>query len=228
MLSSIDELIKSRDGALVEPEVKGFLKECSIDVPRSFIEIDLDTAAKKAGDIGYPLVLKVISRDILHKSDVGGVCVGLRDEQELRRAWNEIYVSIAHRCPSAKIEGFLIEEMAPRGVEVIVGALCDEQFGPTVMFGMGGVAIELLKDVSFRLAPIDEAGAVEMMQECKGFPLLTGYRGNPTKDIKAAAGVIVKVADIITGSKLLKEFEINPLLVHEDGCMALDARAISL
>ncbi|VAV84610.1 Acetyl-CoA synthetase (ADP-forming) alpha and beta chains, putative [hydrothermal vent metagenome] len=225
---SIDELIKDGVGSLVEPEVKGFLKECSIAVPRSFVEIDLEVAIVKAAEIGYPLVLKVVSRDIIHKSDVGGVAVGLRDEQELRRAWNEIYVSIAHRCPSAKIEGFLVEEMAPRGVEVIVGALRDEQFGPTVMFGMGGVAIELLKDVSFRLAPIDEAEAIEMMKECKGFPLLSGYRGNPAKDVKAAAGVIVKLADIITESKLVKEFEINPLVVHGDGCMALDARAILL
>jgi len=227
-LISIDELIKDGAGSLVEPEVKGFLKECSIAVPRSFVEIDLEVAIVKAAEIGYPLVLKVVSRDIIHKSDVGGVAVGLRDEQELRRAWNEIYVSIAHRCPSAKIEGFLVEEMAPRGVEVIVGALRDEQFGPTVMFGMGGVAIELLKDVSFRLAPIDEAEAIEMMKECKGFPLLSGYRGNPAKDVKAAAGVIVKLADIITESKLVKEFEINPLVVHGDGCMALDARAILL
>jgi len=227
-LVSIDELIKGRGGSLVEPEVKGFLKECSIAVPRSFVETDLEAALVKAAEIGYPLVLKVVSRDIIHKSDVGGVAVGLRDEQELRRAWNEIYISIAHRCPSAKIEGFLVEEMAPRGVEVIVGALRDEQFGPTVMFGMGGVAIELIKDVSFRLAPVDEAGAIEMMKECKGFPLLSGYRGNSAKDIKAAAGVIVKLAGIIAGSRLVKEFEINPLVVHDDGCMALDARVILL
>jgi len=227
-LTSIDELIKDGKGSLVEPEVKGFLKGCSIVVPRSFVEVDLDLAVKKAAEIGYPLALKVVSRDVIHKSDVGGVAVGLRDEQELRRAWNEVYVSIAHRCPSAKIEGFLIEEMAPRGVEVIVGALCDEQFGPVVMFGMGGVAVELLKDVSFRLAPLCEAEAIEMMKECKGFPLLSGYRGNPAKDFKAVAKVIVTLADIITESKLVKEFEINPLVVHDDGCMALDARAILL
>ena len=225
-MNSIDELIKGGKGSLVEPEVKGFLKQCSIAVPRSFVEADLEVAAIKAEEIGYPLVLKVVSRDVIHKSDVGGVAVGLRDEQELRRAWNEIYVSIAHRCPSAKIEGFLVEEMAPRGVEVIVGALVDEQFGPTVMFGMGGVAVELLKDVSFRLAPLTEQEAIKMMEECKGFPLLTGYRGNPAKDIEAVAGVIVKLAEIITESKLVKEFEINPLVVHDDGCMALDARAI--
>jgi acetyl-CoA synthetase (ADP-forming) len=227
-VKSIDDLLVDGKTSLVEPEVKGFLKECSIAVPRSFVEVDLDLAVPKAEELGYPLVLKIVSRDIVHKSDVGGVAVGLRDETELRRAWNEVYVSIAHRAQSATIEGFLIEEMAPRGVEVIVGALRDEQFGPTVMFGMGGVAIELLRDVSFRLAPLDEAGAIEMMKECKGFPLLSGYRGNPAKDVVAVAKVIVTLADIIAESKLVKEFEINPLVVHEKGCVALDARAILL
>lgn len=227
-MNSIDELLADGKGSLVEPEVKDFLRGFSVAVPRSFVEADLDKAAVRAEEIGYPLVLKVVSRDIIHKSDVGGVAVGLRDEKELRHAWNEMYVSIAEQQPFANIEGFLVEELAPRGVEVIVGALRDEQFGPAVMFGMGGVAVELIKDVSFRLAPLSEAEAIEMMKECKGFPLLTGFRGNPAKDIEAVAKVIVTLADIISESRLVKEFEINPLVVHEKGCIALDARAILL
>ena len=132
---------------------------------------------------------------------------------------------VADESPTAMIEGFMIEEQVPKGVEVIAGAVKDEQFGVVVMFGTGGVAVELMKDVSFRLAPIDRTEALEMMSEVKGFPLLTGFRGDTIKDVFAIADVLVKLAEIVEKTDGLKELEINPLMVYEEGVMAVDARA---
>src|SRR3990172_4972700 len=136
-----------------------------------------------------------------------------------------VAMDVADEKPMSVIEGFIIEEMVPRGVEVIVGAIKDEQFGTTVMFGTGGIAVELMKDVSFRLGPLDKDSALEMMSEVKGFPLLTGYRGDTVKDIESVAEVMVKLSQIVEGTNGIKELEINPLMVYEKGVLAVDARA---
>lgn len=210
---------------LVEPEAKEILRLASIRVPKFHVVKDVTGAVEMANKIGYPLVLKIISPDIIHKSDIGGVALGLKDGKEIEERWSMMILNIADEKPMAMIEGFLVEEMVPKGVEVILGAIKDEQFGPVVMFGVGGVAVELMKDVSFRLAPLDKKEAIEMIGEVKGFPLLTGFRGDTIKDLDTVAETIVTLSKIIEETDGLKELEINPLIVYEQGAVAVDARA---
>ncbi|HAO92572.1 MAG: hypothetical protein A2X99_01850 [Deltaproteobacteria bacterium GWB2_55_19] len=211
---------------LPEPDAKEILRLSGVPVPRSFVAKDLSGAVEIARKIGYPLVLKVVSPDIPHKSDVGGVALGIRNAKELEEKWAEMVLNVADESATSMIEGFLVEEMAPKGAEVIIGAVRDEQFGPLIMFGTGGVAVELMKDVSFRLGPLSKKEAIGMMTEVKGFALLTGYRGETFKDIEAVAEIILMVSHIMEEVGALKELEINPLLVYERGVMAVDARAV--
>ncbi len=228
-LNAIERLVKDslsieREN-LVEPDAKEVLRLVGIPVPRFEVVKDVNVAIEEGGKIGYPLVLKLVSPSVVHKSDVGGVRTGLRGPGEIEDAWSEIILRVADEMPMAMIEGFIIEEMVDPGVEVIVGAVKDPQFGVTAMFGTGGVAVELMKDVSFGLAPMDEEEALKMMREVKGFPLLDGYRGAPRCDIKAVARTLVTVSKVVEATDGLKALEINPLIVYGDGVMAVDARA---
>jgi len=216
-----DEGIKS----LVEPEVKEILRRYSIPVPEGRPVRELPDALEAAAGIGYPVVLKLVSRDVSHKTDVGGVALGLESAEELEGAWNDMLFEVSDRAPTARVEGFLVEKMAERGVEVIAGAVRDEQFGPAVMFGIGGVAVELMKDVSFRLAPVERDEAVSMIKELRGYPLLTGYRGAAPCDLDALADVIVKLSGILGAEDGMREIEINPLIAYGKGLIAVDARA---
>ena len=220
----VKEVLSLGRAALVEPEAKEILRLSSVPVPRFVLAKDMTDAVEATDKIGYPVVLKLVSPDIVHKSDVGGVALGIKNSRELEQRWSEMILTVADETPTALIEGFLVEEMVPKGAEVIVGAVRDPQFGPVVMFGTGGVAVELMKDVSYRLAPVTREEAFEMMGEVKGFPLLTGFRGGTVKDLGAIADVIMKVAEIIEKVDGLKELEINPLVVHERGAVAVDAR----
>lgn len=218
--------LKSGGHFLTEPEAKGLLRSYSIPVPRSRVVKDAIEAVKAADDIGYPIVLKIVSPDILHKTEAGGVAIGIKDGKELRKRQAMMVFELADEYPTANIEGFLVEEMAPKGVEVIAGVVRDEQFGPLVMFGTGGIAVELMRDVSFRLAPLTKDEVMGMIAEVKGYPLLTGFRGDTAKDIDALADTIIKLSEIVMELEGIKEIEINPLIVHESGAVAVDARAV--
>jgi len=227
---SMDRIVKEALSVgrkvLVEPEAKEVLRLASFPLPRSKAVKDVAGAIDAAREIGFPVALKLISPDIMHKSDAGGVFLNIMDEQEIEEKWSQIILGVADDYPTALIEGFLIEEMVKKGAEVIIGAVRDEQFGPLIMFGTGGVAVELMKDVSFRLGPLSKKEAIGMMTEGKGFALLTGYRGETFKDIEAVAEIILMVSHIMEEVGALKELEINPLLVYERGVMAVDARAV--
>lgn len=227
---AIDRIVKEalslEKRVLTEPEAKEILSFSSISVPKHSLVKDVTGAIEAAETIGYPVVLKVVSPDITHKSDVGGVILGVKDSQELIERWSQIILCVADENPVAVIEGFLVEEMVPRGAEVIIGAVKDEQFGTYVMFGIGGIAVELVKDVSFRLGPVTRDEAFEMISEVKGYPLLTGFRGSGLKDLGAIADCIVKLSKIVDETDGLKELEINPLMVYGHGAIAVDARAV--
>jgi len=210
---------------LTEPETKEILRACGIPVPRFVVAKDVAGALEAAEEIGYPLVMKIISPDIPHKSDFGGVAIGIKDADEVEEKWSQMFLSVAMENPMAVIEGFIIEQMAPKGVEVITGVVRDAQFGPVAMFGIGGVSVELMKDVSFRLSPVDEKEALEMMGEVKGWPLLRGFRGATPKDVAAVAQVIAKLVRLVEKTGGLREIEINPLIVYDEGVIAVDARA---
>jgi len=222
----VKEVLCLGRASLIGPEAMEILSLSSVAVPRFVLVKDMVEAIEATAKIGYPLALKIVSPDLTHKSDVGGVALGIRNRSELEQRWSEMILTVADEMPTALIEGFLIEEMVPKGVEVIVGAIRDSQFGPVVMFGIGGVAVELMKDVSYRLAPVTREEAFEMMGEVKGFPMLTGYRGGGVKDLGVIADVIMKVGSIIENVDGLKEFEINPLVVYDKGAVAVDARGV--
>ncbi len=211
---------------LLEPEAKCICKQYSIPVPEGIVVKDIDEAVKYAGKIGYPLVLKIVSKDIIHKTDVGGVITNIVDEYSLRRAFNSIVNNVRLNAPSAHIDGFLIEKMYESSIELIVGMNRDIQFGPVVMFGVGGVFVEVYQDTSFRLAPLDRREAIEMIREIKGFKLLTGYRGLKPVNLDVIADIIVKVGDLAVKYDVIKEIDLNPIFAYEDRAVAVDARII--
>ncbi|MFQ5427791.1 MAG: acetate--CoA ligase family protein [Thermodesulfobacteriota bacterium] len=229
VIDEIERLVKEalslERETLVEPDAKEVLRLAGITVPAFKVVKDVNVAMVEGAKMRAPLVLKLISPNIAHKSDVGGVKTGIKGPEEIENAWSEMILRVSDEAPMAMIEGFILEEEAPQGVELILGAIKDPQFGVTVMFGTGGVAVELMKDVSFALAPLDEEAALKMMSEVKGFSLLTGYRGSPACDARAAANVLVKLAKVVESTNGLKSLEINPLIVYEKGVMAVDARA---
>jgi len=188
---------------------------------------DADAAVDAAQALGYPVVLKVLSRDILHKSDIGGVTLGLADVQQVREACAQMQQNVARLAPQAAHEGFLVARMAARGgIECILGAHRDPVLGPVVMFGLGGVNVEVFKDVSFRLAPVDRAGAREMIDALRAAPLLHGHRGQPAADLDALADAIAALSQLAAAAgPSLGSIDINPLLVYPggQGVLALDA-----
>ncbi|MFQ6077174.1 MAG: acetate--CoA ligase family protein [Candidatus Bathyarchaeia archaeon] len=212
--------------SLTEHESKGILKAYGIPTTREGLAVNLEAALGLAEEIGFPLVLKVCSPDVVHKSDIGGVIVGLKTPSEVKEAYGGIVESVSKHKPRARILGVLVQEMVPPGHEVIVGATRDAQFGPVVMFGLGGVFVEVLRDVSFRLAPLTREEALELMRETRGFRLLEGFRGSKPADLEALADVVTKVGRIITELPEITEIDINPLFVYNKGVVAVDARVI--
>ena len=209
---------------LTEHETKKILSRYGIPVTKENIAESEDEALAIAMHIGAPVVMKISSPDISHKSDVGGVVlnVGIAD---VRTTYNNIISRIRKVVPDAKIEGVLVQQMAPSGHEIIVGLKEDAQFGHALMFGLGGIFVEVYKDVSFRVTPIDKKEALRMISEIKGYPILRGIRGKKPADIDAISDVLVKVSDLAEKENII-ELDINPLIVNESGAVAVDARAM--
>jgi acetyltransferase len=185
-------------------------------------------AAETAKKVGFPVVMKIVSPDILHKSDVGGIRLNLISEAEVAAEFEKLMTDIKVRCPQAKIEGVLVEGMAPKGQEVIVGMKRDPGFGLLLMFGLGGIYVELFKDVAFRVAPVSRDEALAMIKETAAGKLLTGFRGAAKADLEAVVDVICRVGQIALDFPEIQEMEVNPLLVFDEGkgCLALDGRIL--
>ena len=218
----------AKRAALDELAGKRLLASFGVTVPHSLIVADAPAAAAACADLEPPLALKVISPDILHKSDAGGVKVGLTSAAEVEAAVRAMMTHPA--IANARVDGFLLEEMAPAGVEVVVGGLRDPQFGPMVMVGLGGVFVEVLADVAFRICPILRLDAEEMLDELKGVALLRGARGRAPASREAILDVLLKVGGenglLMTHEKDIAEADINPLVVSEHGAVAVDARFV--
>ncbi|MCG2727379.1 MAG: acetate--CoA ligase family protein, partial [Candidatus Methanoperedenaceae archaeon] len=206
---------------LTEHEAKNLLAKYGIPVTKGQIATTADEALAIALQLGTPVAMKISSPDISHKSDVGGVALNVRRE-EVRTTYNEIISRINKAAPNANIEGILVQEMAPPGHETIVGLKKDAQFGHALMFGLGGIFVEVYKDVSFRVVPVERRDALEMISEIKGYPILKGIRGRKPADIDAIARVLVSVSDMAEKEKII-ELDINPLIVSESGAVAVDA-----
>jgi acyl-CoA synthetase (NDP forming) len=222
----INQAKKEGRKALLETEAKTICTEYNIPVTKFNLAKNPQEAAAQADQIGYPIVLKIVSADIIHKSDAGGVLVNLKNAADVAAGYNKIIENAKKYKPEAKIVGVLVQEMAPQSTEVIVGAIKDPQFGQTVMFGLGGIFVELLKDVSFRVAPITVEDAKEMITQLKAYPLLTGYRNTPPADIDALAAILGNTSRLIMDHPEIKELDLNPVMAYSKGAKTVDARII--
>ena len=222
----INQAKKEGRKALLEPEAKIICTEYGIPVTKFKVASNQKEAAKYADEIGYPVVLKIVSPDIIHKSEAGGVIVNLKTPAEVIAGYNKILENVKKYKADAKIVGVLVQEMAPNSTEVIVGAIKDPQFGQTVMFGLGGIFVEVLKDVNFRIAPLNTDDAKEMITELKAYPLLKGFRNTPPADIDALVGILCSTSRLVMENPEIKELDLNPVLAYPKGAKTVDARII--
>jgi acyl-CoA synthetase (NDP forming) len=211
---------------LNEVESKQLLEDAGIPVVSARLARARDEAMAMAREMGFPVVLKVVSEDIPHKSDVGGVQLGLADTDAVAAAYDVIMASARAAVPNARIDGVSVQRQARPGTEVIVGMTKDPQFGPVLMFGLGGVLVEVLKDVSFRIVPLEPRDAREMIREIKGFPLLQGYRGTEPASLDALEGLLLKVSEFVQRHPAIDELDLNPVFAYPDAAIAVDARVI--
>ncbi len=211
---------------LTEHESKKILQ--AYDIPTTVEELALnsDDATRAASKIGFPVVLKIASPDITHKSDVGGVKLNLKNADEVKQAYNEILNNAKKNKPEAIILGVLVQKMSIQGREVIIGLTKDPQFGPVIMFGLGGIFVEVLKDVSFRLPPITREEALNMITEVKGYPILKGIRGDPPADVDALSDILEKISRMALEIPEISEMDLNPIFVFDKGALAVDARIV--
>ena len=225
----IDKARREKRGSLTEIEAKGVFSAYGLPVTKVLLSTNEDEAVEFAKKIGFPLVMKIVSPDILHKSDAGGVKVDINDEKGVREAFKEIMKNAKAYKADADIHGVVIQEMAPWGTEVILGSVNDPTFGPTIMFGLGGIFVEVMKDVTFKVAPVSMELAESMLGEIKAAPILRGVRGEKPRDGKALADSICRYADMIIDLKdEIAESDANPVLVYEEGSgvKVADARII--
>ncbi len=211
---------------LTEIESKQILADAGIPVAIAQLAKTADEAAKLADKAGFPAVLKIVSPEITHKSDIGGVKLGLGSADEVKKAFEEIVTAAKKAEPKAHIDGVAVQKMAPAGAEVIVGMSKDPQFGPVLMFGLGGIFVEVLKDVAFRIVPLEPRDAKQMVREIKGFPVLEGVRGQPPADLAALEGLILKLSEFVEAHPEIEELDLNPVFAYADGVIAVDARIV--
>lgn len=228
--SAAEKIIRAPGAAKVfgEAETRPILAAYGLSMIKGGLATNPVDAATLAEEIGFPVVMKIVSPQILHKSDVGGIILNLQNETEVMAAYERMFIDIGRKMPEAKLEGVLIEQMAGGGQEVIVGMRRDPGFGPLLMFGLGGVYVELFKDVSFRVAPISEKEALEMINETGAGKLLRGFRGIPASDLDAVVSCIQRLGQLALDFPEIAEVEVNPLLVHTkgEGALVLDGRII--
>jgi acetyltransferase len=221
-----EEVRKDGRKVLFPHEAIAVIEAYGVEAPGSKLAKTAEEAVTHAETIGYPVVMKVVSPDIMHKTDIGGVELNLTNSQMVRIAFEEIMMKSRKAQPLAKIYGITVDKMVPRGREMIIGMSRDPQFGPMIMFGLGGIYVNFLKDVSFRLAPVNEREAQEMMEETRSYTLLKGVRGEAPADINALRDAIMRIGVMVWDQPELKELDINPILVYDEnkGVSALDVK----
>jgi len=228
-MGSVDIIDRAKNEGrtvLTEVESKQILEEAGIPTARAQLAAGRDQAIAAAKQMGFPVVLKVLSPEISHKSDVGGVRLNLRSEEEVGAAFDEIVAAARKAEPKARIEGVSVQKMAAPGVEVIMGMTKDAQFGPVLMFGLGGVFVEVLKDVAFRIVPLEPRDARQMIREIQGFPVLEGVRGQPPADLAALESMLLRLSAFVEEHPEIAELDLNPVFAYKDGALAVDARIV--
>ena len=225
-LSVFDQVKKEGRSVLTEIESKRMLKQVAISVVETKLAKTQKEAVSLSRKMGFPVALKITSPDVIHKSDSGGVKLSLNNVIEVKKAYDEILKKVRKQYPHAVVHGVSVQKMVRPGTEVIIGTSKDPQFGPVIMFGVGGVFVELLKDVSFRIIPLERKDAQEMIREIKGYPLLEGYRGKEPANISALVEIILKISKLIEENPQIKEIDLNPIFAYRDKAIAVDARMI--
>ena len=217
-----------KDGrtVLTEIESKQVLAAADIPVAEAHLATTAEEAGKAAKKAGFPVVIKIVSPDITHKSDVGVVRVGLESTKEVVSAFKEMLDVVREVQPAARIEGVAVQHMAPPGTEVIIGMSKDSQFGAVLMFGLGGVLVEVLKDVAFRIVPLERRDARQMVREIKGYTVLEGARGRDAADIGALESLILNLSEFVEANPQIEEIDLNPVFAYPDGVIAVDARIV--
>ena len=227
---TVNEIISlARDekrAVLTEIEAKQIFKEAGINCTETINATSKEKAVELSEVIGYPVVLKVSSVDISHKSDAGGVKVNINSKAEVENAYDQIMESCRAGYPDANIEGISVQKMAKSGTEVIIGMTKDPSFGPVLMFGLGGIFVEVMKDVSFRIVPLDKNDASEMINEIKGKKLLEGYRGQDPVDIACLEDILLKLSELVNKTEGIAEIDMNPVFAYKQGAVVVDARII--
>jgi len=212
--------------ALLENEAKQLFALHGAPVTKDLLAATADEAVDMAKKIGQEVVLKIVSPDILHKSDAGGVKIKLRTGKQIRNGFGEIMKNARQFDPKADIRGVLVSPMAAQGVEVIIGTKYDDQFGPVIMYGLGGIMVEILKDVSFRVLPITPTDARKMIEQTKSYPILNGARGKPPLDKQALRKLLMLCSELVEAYPEILEMDLNPVIVYEKGLSIVDARVI--
>jgi acyl-CoA synthetase (NDP forming) len=222
----IDKVRKEGRTILTEIEAKELLKQAGINVIETRLATSREEALSMSKKMGFPVALKITSPDVVHKSDAGGVKLNLETEEQAGQAYDDIIAAVKRQYPDAVIQGVSVQKMARPGVEVIIGVSKDAQFGPVIMFGLGGILVEILKDVSFRIVPLEKRDAREMIREIKGYPVLEGYRGQEPVDVENLEELVLKVSDFVDKHPSVEELDLNPVIAYGDGAVAVDARVI--
>jgi acyl-CoA synthetase (NDP forming) len=222
----IDKAKEEGRSVLTEVEAKQLLEQAGISVVETMLATSKSKAISISRELGFPVVLKIASPDVVHKSDVGGVKLNLKTAAQVGKAYSDIMNAVRAQYPEAKIQGVSVQKMARSGVEVIIGMSKDAQFGPVIMFGLGGILVEILKDVSFRIVPLARRVAREMIREIKGYPVLEGYRGQEPVDVSYLEEMILKVSSFVEQHPEIEELDLNPVFAYSDGAVAVDARVI--
>lgn len=217
---------KTEKRSLLETEAKKLLREYKIPVPDFKLIKSEDEIAGLAKEINFPIVMKIVSPDIIHKTDAGGVKLNIKDEKEAKLAYQGIISKAKKYNKEAKISGAIVYTMVPQGTEIIIGMMKDPHFGPVIMFGLGGIFVEVLKDISFRILPIEERDTRRMITEIKGYEILKGIRGETPRDIQAIEEVLMKVSKLTMENPEINEIDLNPVFVFNKGLHVVDARII--
>jgi len=225
-MHQIIQRAKKEKRSLLETEAKELLREYGIPVPDFKLIKSEEEITGLAKEINFPIVMKIVSPDIIHKSDAGGVKLNVKDEKEAELAYQEIIFKAKKYNKKARISGVIAYTMVPQETEIIIGMMKDPHFGPVIMFGLGGIFVEVLKDVSFRIIPLEERDAEEMINEIKGSKILKGVRGEGPKDIKAIKILLMKISKLTMENPEINEIDLNPIFVFEKGLQVVDARVI--
>jgi acetate---CoA ligase (ADP-forming) subunit beta len=221
----LGEAIKTGRENLGGGECRSIFNEAGIPMNASVFAKTRDEAAAAGDKMGYPVVMKIVSPQVVHKTEAGGVKLGIRGREELLTAWDEMMKQVRAHHADAHIDGVTIDEQLG-GVELIVGSSRDPQFGPLIMFGLGGIFVEVYKDVTFRLVPITKGDALQMIEEVKGKPVYQGARGLPKASPEELASILVGVSKLVQENPAIRELDLNPLVVTPNGVRAIDARIL--